>query len=198
MPHYYVDNSVLEHFGVKGMRWGVRKDREVVLTRPLPNGNSLTVYREPPSLIAGAIARRFPNSSAAKLTHFDLRDSLGKHVGNATIFKEDADTLNLMWIGVNRKSRGQGVAQACIKGVSYFAKAEGFKRMTLEVPGISPDARHIYEKFGFKEVGKQTELMTSGVVSLLWSAVFKKHLPERERENDRILHRRIRSRAPRR
>ena len=53
VPHYYVDNSVLEHFGVKGMRWGVRKDREVVLTRPLPNGNSLTVYREPPSLIAG-------------------------------------------------------------------------------------------------------------------------------------------------
>ena len=59
-----------------------------------------------------------------------------------------------MWIGVNRKSRGQGVAQACFKGVSDFAKAEGFKRMTLEVPGISPDARHIYEKFGFKEVGK--------------------------------------------
>ena len=40
--------------------------------------------------------------------------------------------------------------------MSDFAKAEGFKRMALEVPGISPDARHIYEKFGFKEVGKQT------------------------------------------
>ncbi len=157
MPHYYVYEPILEHHGVKGMKRGVRKDREVVLTRPLPNGNSLTVYREPPSLIASAIARKFPNSSAAKLTHFDLRDSSGKTVGNATIFKEDADTLNLMWIGVNRKARGQGIAQACIKGMSDFAKAEGFKRHTLEAPGISPDARHIYEKFGFKEVGKQTE-----------------------------------------
>ena len=159
MPHYYVYEPILEHHGVKGMKWGVRKDREVVLTRPLPNSNSLTVYREPPSLIASAIARKFPNSSAAKLTHFDLRDSSGKTVGNATIFKEDADTLNLMWIGVNRKARGQGIAQACIKG-------------------ISPDARHIYEKL----VNRQ-KLTTSGAVSLLWSAVSKKVSPrERERE----------------
>ena len=29
VPHYYVDNSVLEHFGVKGMRWGVRKAEQL-------------------------------------------------------------------------------------------------------------------------------------------------------------------------
>ena len=29
MPHYYIDNSVLVHFGVKGMRWGVRKAEQL-------------------------------------------------------------------------------------------------------------------------------------------------------------------------
>lgn len=28
------------------------------------------------------------------------------------------------------------------------------KQLTLEVPGISPDARHIYEKQGFEVVGQ--------------------------------------------
>nr|DAM54618.1 MAG TPA: N-acetyltransferase-like protein [Caudoviricetes sp.] len=27
----------------------------------------------------------------------------------------------------------------------------GVSKVTLEVPGISPDARHIYEKIGFKK-----------------------------------------------
>ena len=27
MTNYYVDDSVLRHFGVKGMKWGVRKDK---------------------------------------------------------------------------------------------------------------------------------------------------------------------------
>ena len=34
------------------------------------------------------------------------------------------------------------------------AKKQGMRHITLEVPTISPNARHIYEKLGFKETGK--------------------------------------------
>ena len=37
-----------------------------------------------------------------------------------------------------------------MSGVVKYAKQEKFKQITLEVPGDSPDARHIYEKLGFK------------------------------------------------
>lgn len=31
---------------------------------------------------------------------------------------------------------------------------KGCKQVTLEVPGVSPNARHIYEKLGFKSTGE--------------------------------------------
>ena len=35
------------------------------------------------------------------------------------------------------------------------ARKNGFKKMLIEVPGHSPDARHIYEKNGFRVSKKQ-------------------------------------------
>ena len=35
-----------------------------------------------------------------------------------------------------------------------YTRKSGMKQLTLEVPGISPDARHIYEKQGFEVVGQ--------------------------------------------
>jgi hypothetical protein len=37
-----------------------------------------------------------------------------------------------------------------MKAARDFGKQQNFEKMTLEVPGNSPDARHIYEKLGFK------------------------------------------------
>ena len=74
----------------------------------------------------------------------------GKKVGDAEIFKESEDSLNVVWVGIDDSERGQGYASAAMKGIIKYAKGAGFKHVTLEVPGISPDARHIYEKLGFE------------------------------------------------
>ena len=48
-----------------------------------------------------------------------------------------------------------------------YAKDNGIKRVTLEVPGASPDAQHIYEKFGFKKTGQLTSNdMWGGLTSM--------------------------------
>lgn len=65
--------------------------------------------------------------------------------------KISAKELNVIWITVNKKYKGQKIAQAVMNDVLKKGFELGVSKVTLEVSGISPDARHIYEKIGFKK-----------------------------------------------
>lgn len=149
-----VDNF-LAHYGVKGMKWGVRKDLEVVFTKSLKNGGTLVATKDPTPPIAKVLSKLSSKyrESLESQHHFTLRNSEGKSVGDASFRQDSPDSLNLMWIGVKNKERGKGYASAAVGGVVKYAKDEGFNKLTLEVPGDAPDARHIYEKLGFKDTG---------------------------------------------
>ena len=79
-----------------------------------------------------------------------------KKIGDLNLTEISKEELNIMWIEKNKKYRGHGYAQKILRWVVEFAKERGYKILTLEVPGISPDARHIYEKLGFRETGQIT------------------------------------------
>ena len=66
--------------------------------------------------------------------------------------KKNDEELNLQWLGVKSSERGKGYGSAVFDSAVEYGRAEGYKRLTLEVPRKSPDARHIYEKRGFKVV----------------------------------------------
>lgn len=158
----------LRHYGVKGMKWGVRKKRDissgssipeherkepvVVLREKLKDGGSLTVYKDPPFPIARFRARHSKKfrESLAKDHSFTLRDKDGKKVGDASFRKDGPTSLNLEWIGVSSQHRGRGHASAALRGVVRYAEENGIDRLTLEVPGASPDALHIYQRLGFQ------------------------------------------------
>lgn len=74
--------------------------------------------------------------------------SKGEKVGNLYLHSE-GNTTNIEWIGINKKQRGKKFAQQVMDYVIKTEKQNGKKYITLEVPGDSPDARHIYEKKGF-------------------------------------------------
>lgn len=88
---------------------------------------------------------------------FTVKDTNGKSIGSLYLNEVDEKELNIEWIGIDEKARGKGYAQSALKQTISYAKENGFKEVTLEVPGISPDAMHIYKKLGFVEDGTLTE-----------------------------------------
>ena len=148
----------IKHYGVKGQKWGVRKD-DVAFRRKLKNGGELVVTKDPPAGLQKLFSKISPSyrEGMTKIHNFTLRDSDGKKVGDASFIEDSPTSLNLMWIGVKSNARGQGYASAAMSGVVKYAKDKGLEKLTLEVPGNSPDALHIYEKFGFKKVDNVTD-----------------------------------------
>lgn len=148
-------NNFLAHYGVLGMKWGRRKrEDDVVFTRTLKDGGSLTVTKNPDPAVTRFLSAINPKykENSSKHHSFTLKDRDGTKVGDASFHQDSPDSLNLEWIGVKSKHRGKGYASAALQGAVNYAKDKNLKRLTLEVPGNSPDALHIYEKLGFKKI----------------------------------------------
>ena len=165
MDRTVVDDFLL-HFGVKGMRWGVRKQDEtagprapkggeLVLSKNFKTGDKLSIYKMPPSGIAKFLSRMSDSYArdVKNYPQFNFYDKAGAKVGEGA-FVRKKDELYLDWITVKTKHRGRGYASAAMKGVIKYAQNQGIKKLTLEVPGNAPDAQHIYTKLGFKLNGK--------------------------------------------
>lgn len=86
--------------------------------------------------------------------NLELYDANSKKIGDLQLFHESPTSLNITWLGIKKHDRGKGYAQAAMRMAEDYARKSGMKQLTLEVPGISPDARHIYEKQGFEVVGQ--------------------------------------------
>lgn len=164
---YDFANTNIAHYGVLGMKWGVRKDRrpnrskyfnyepsKVLKTK---NGTTISLEERLDTLVAkflGNVSKKVRESQSKSL-NFSIKDSSSKEIGDLELFKESDDSINVTWVGVKSSKRGNGYATAVMKSVIQIAEETGCKTVTLEVPGNSPDARHIYEKLGFKEVSSE-------------------------------------------
>lgn len=190
---YYVDSDkpdledVIAHFGVKGMRWGVRNDRPAKtpltglgpdrIERRTAKGDLFVLTKDPPNPIIKTLAAISPKYRDAynRGAYLTISDKNGKKIGDAIIDKRSDDELYLNWLGIKKSERGQGYATEAMKSAAEFGEKAGFKKMTLEVPGNSPDARHIYEKLGFKVVEENLDpedLIWGGLTSMEYE--FKK------------------------
>lgn len=133
------------------------KQRTESMTVKTKFGDSIEMAGEPTHGFTKFLAKHIPamNKELSNSEHYKLKDPSGKPVGEMQLYKESKDSVNVVWVGVNQGAQGKGYATAAMKGAVKYAKNNNLKKVTLEVPGNSPDARHIYEKLGFKDVGKE-------------------------------------------
>ncbi|MEO5774019.1 MAG: GNAT family N-acetyltransferase [Sphingomicrobium sp.] len=167
----YVDvnpEEFMSHFGVKSMHWGVRKERSQslsglgpsIIERTTKSGDKITLQKTSPNPIIKSlsfISKKYTDSYNEGAS-FTIHDKDGKNIGNGNVHLRNPDELYLNWITVKNSARGKGYASAALNAARDFGSAQGVKKLTLEVPGNAPDARHIYEKMGFKVTKEATSI----------------------------------------
>ena len=155
----------LYHHGIKGQKWGVRRyqNEDGSLTdagkKRYYEGESLKfttskgevgyLHQRKPGGIGKLLLKNEKYKEEQDKTKFYDAYANGKKIGDLILYKESNTSINGNWLGVKESERGKGYATAILKSALGQAKMNGFKEFTLEVPGTSPDARHIYEKLGF-------------------------------------------------
>lgn len=105
------------------------------------------------SVIARFLSRfKYFRKYIEKGANYNIIDkATGKTVGEIQIFEEiPGKELNIVWLDIDSRMRGKHYATDVMRSVIELARGKGYQTITLEVPGISPDAKHIYEKLGFK------------------------------------------------
>lgn len=91
------------------------------------------------------------NEKAQRLACYTIYKN-NKSIGDFQIYDNLDGGINIVWIGIKESYRGNGYATKVLNYLIKTSKEQGYKYMDLEVPGKSPDAKHIYEKLGFREV----------------------------------------------
>lgn len=115
------------------------------------HGVEVSLQKQPTSLIAKVVGKLSKKSREyqEKSDFMDVKVG-GKTVGDLQLYREDKKSINVVWVSINEGHEGQGYGKAVMQAVVDHAKKQGLDRVTLEVPGVSPNARHIYESLGFE------------------------------------------------
>lgn len=137
------------HHGIKGQKWGVRNGPPYPLTEiktKTKKNVTITMGQRPTPKFAQFISKIFPSikDNILRDKQFNITAN-GKRIGDLEIFKEAEDSLNVVWVSIDKSERGKGYGSAVMTGVVKYAKQENLSRLLLKYPGI-PQMHVIFTK----------------------------------------------------
>jgi DNA-binding MarR family transcriptional regulator/N-acetylglutamate synthase-like GNAT family acetyltransferase len=135
---------------------------EIVLRAPRPGDFGTIVtrhavlyaeeygWRENFEGLCAQIVADFVNNYDAERERCWIAELDGRYAGAVLLVKDSAEVARLRLLLVEPWARGHGIGAKLTAECVQFARARGYKKVTLWTHGVLTAARHIYERFGFK------------------------------------------------
>ena len=107
-------------------------------------------WTEPFEGLCAQIVADFVNKFDPKKERAWIAELNGENVGSIMLAKDTVDVARIRLLLVDPKARGHGLGERLTAESIRFARAAGYKKITLWTHSILTAARHIYRKAGFK------------------------------------------------
>jgi DNA-binding MarR family transcriptional regulator/GNAT superfamily N-acetyltransferase len=105
--------------------------------------------------LAAEIAAEFIRSYDPSREHCWIAEVGGEPVGSVLLVRASDDVAKLRLLLVEKKARGLGLGRALTEQCIHFARAAGYRSITLWTQSILLAARGIYQRAGFHRVSEQ-------------------------------------------
>jgi GNAT superfamily N-acetyltransferase len=100
--------------------------------------------------VCAQIAADFVNKFDPKCERCWIAEMNGENVGCIFLIRDSGDVARIRLLLVDPKARGLGLGSRLVDECLHFARAAGYKKITLWTHSVLSAARHIYQKAGFK------------------------------------------------
>jgi DNA-binding MarR family transcriptional regulator/GNAT superfamily N-acetyltransferase len=105
-------------------------------------------------LCAEIVAQMVARYDPARDRHM-IADVDGEPVGSAFVVKDSDEVARLRLLLVEPKARGLGIGKRLVDECLAFARAAGYRKMTLWTHSVLTAAREIYRKAGFEKIAEE-------------------------------------------
>lgn len=106
-------------------------------------------WTEPFEGLCAGIVADFANKNDPKRERCWIAELNGENVGCVMLVKDTDEVARVRLLLVDPKARGLGLGARLVDECVRFARAAGYKQVTLWTHSVLTAARHIYEKAGF-------------------------------------------------
>ncbi len=127
-------------------------------------------WTEPFEGLCAQIAADFANKNDPSCERCWIAELDGENVGTVMLVKDDVPGVaRIRLLLVDPKGRGLGLGTRLVNECVRFARAAGYKKITLWTHSVLTAARHVYEKAGFRLTSSEPRRSWSkDVVAEFW------------------------------